>query len=65
MKKWLVEEKIPRRNRDTLPVFIAGGRLCAVAGLGADEKFCPAPGESARHLKLIPPNHGRDEKGTQ
>ena len=65
LKKWLVEEKIPRRNRERLPVFTTGGRLCAVAGLGADEKFCPAPGESARHLKLIPPNPGRDEKGTQ
>ena len=65
LKKWLVEEKIPRRNREGLPVFTAGGRLCAVAGLGVDEGFLPAPGEKARHLKLIPPSRGRDEKGTQ
>ena len=65
LKKWLVEEKIPRRSRDGLPVFTAGGRLCAVAGLGVDESFLPEPGEKARHLKLIPPSHGRDEKGTQ
>ena len=65
LKKWLVEEKIPRRNRDRLPVFTTGGRLCAVAGLGVDEEFLPEPGEKAQHLKLIPPNHGWDEKGTQ
>lgn len=65
VKKWLVEEKIPRRYREELPVFTAGGRLCAVAGLGVDEKFLPAPGERARHLKLIPLNDGRDEKGMQ
>lgn len=63
VKKWLVEEKIPRRSREGLPVFTAGGRLCAVAGLGVDEKFLPNPGESARHLKLIPLNDGWDEKG--
>jgi tRNA(Ile)-lysidine synthetase-like protein len=65
VKKWLVEEKIPRRYRENLPVFTAGGRLCAVAGLGADERFLPALGEKARHLKLIPPGEKRDEKGMQ
>jgi hypothetical protein len=65
VKKWLVEEKFPRRYREGLPVFTAGGRLCAVAGLGVDEKFLPNPGERARHLKLIPPNRGGDEKGMQ
>ena len=65
LKKWLVEEKIPRRYREELPVFTAGGRLCAVAGLGVDERFLPAPGRRARHLKLIPPTFGRDEKGMQ
>ena len=65
VKKWLVEEKIPRRYRENLPVFTDGGRLCAVAGLGADERFLPALGEKARHLKLIPPGEKRDEKGMQ
>ena len=65
VKKWLVEEKIPRRYREELPVFTDGGRLCAVAGLGADERFLPALGEKARHLKLIPPGEKRDEKGMQ
>ena len=65
VKKWLVEEKIPRRYRENLPVFTDGGRLCAVAGLGVDERFLPALGEKARHLKLIPPGEKRDEKGMQ
>ena len=65
VKKWLVEEKIPRISRDDLPVFTVGGKVCAVAGLGADEGFLPESGELARHLKLIPPGEARDEKGTQ
>ena len=44
VKKLLIEEKIPLRVRDTLPVLEIGGRLAAVAGLGVDGAYVPQPG---------------------
>ena len=45
VKKLLIDEKIPRQDRDALPVFEANGQAAAVAGLGPDAGFLPAKGE--------------------
>ncbi len=50
LKKLLIDEKIPRHLRDSLPVLCADGRLAAAAGLGPDSAFCPKPGETAWHV---------------
>lgn len=65
VKKWLVEEKIPRRCRDLLPVLAAGDRVCAVAGLGPDAGFVPAVGKRAWHLRLIPPEPWQSGTGKE
>ena len=54
VKKWLVEEKIPRHLRDTLPVLEMDDRVAAVTGLGADEACQPKQGELAWHIVLKP-----------
>jgi len=55
LKKWLIDLKIPRSDRDTLPVLTVGGKAAAVALVGPDESFLPAPGEAARHIVFVPP----------
>lgn len=50
LKKLLIDEKIPRFARDTLPVLDCGGRVAGVAGLGPDTAFLPAPGEECWHI---------------
>ena len=52
VKKWMIEEKIPRFRREVLPVFHCGGRIAAVAGLGPDRAFTAREGKSAWHITL-------------
>ena len=52
VKKWMIEEKLPRFQRDILPVFHCGGRVAAVAGLGPDRSFAALPGRPAWHIKI-------------
>lgn len=52
VKKWLIEEKVPRLQRDSLPLLDCGGRVAAAAQLGASSDFVPQPGEAAWHLIL-------------
>lgn len=52
VKKWLIDEKIPRLRRDCLPVLESDGQVVAVAGLGPDQAFLPRPGQPAWHLIL-------------
>ena len=54
VKKWLIDEKIPRLRRDCLPVLDCGGRTAAVTGLGPDESFLPDPGQPAWHITAVP-----------
>ena len=54
LKKWMIQEKIPRYLRDLLPVFDSGGRVAAGAGLGPDTGTLPRIGEAAWHIRLSP-----------
>lgn len=56
VKKWLVDEKIPRWMRDGLPILTVLGRVAAAAELGPDTGFLPAPGEEAWHILFTPRN---------
>lgn len=52
VKKWMIEEKLPRFQREVLPVFDCGGRVAAVAGLGPDRAFAAREGRSAWHITV-------------
>lgn len=61
LKKVLIDEKIPRFQRDMIPVLECGGRVAAVAGLGADAAFLPTPGEACWQIVCTP--NSQTEKG--
>lgn len=50
LKKILIDEKIPRHRRDSIPVLDWGGAVAAVAGFGPDAAFLPTPGEPCWHI---------------
>lgn len=52
VKKWMIEEKIPRFQRDILPVFECLGGAAAVAGLGPDRAFSARAGRRALHIVI-------------
>lgn len=54
LKKWYIDEKIPREERDVLPVLIGHAGLLAAAGLGPEETLTAIPGEPALHVTVIP-----------
>lgn len=54
VKKWMIDEKLPRFQRDTLPVFDCSGAVAAVAGLGPDRGFAAQAGQGAWHIAVSP-----------
>ena len=54
LKKWLIDLKIPRRDRETLPVVAVDDRAAAAALVGPDKEFIPQPGEDAWHIVFVP-----------
>ena len=53
VKKWHIEEKIPRHLRDGLPLLTDGeDALLAAAGLGPEESRTAQPGEDALHVRF-------------
>mgnify|MGYP000456316492 CR=1 FL=1 len=46
------DNRIPRFQRDVLPVFECGGAVAAVAGLGPDRAFTPQSGQGAWHISV-------------
>lgn len=58
LKKWYIDEKIPRFLRDQLPVLECSGRLAGAAGLGPDAAFLPSLGAQAWHIRLLHPKIG-------
>lgn len=47
IKKLLIDAKIPRRDRELLPVFDLEGTVCALTEFGADQAFLPRSGQRA------------------
>lgn len=60
LKKILIDEKIPRHLRDSIPVLDCGGSVAAVVGLGPDSAFLPAPGEECWHITYTQTQKGSD-----
>ena len=54
VKKWMIEARLPRFQRDVLPVFVLDGQTAAVAGLGPDRAFAAQEGHSAWHITVAP-----------
>lgn len=53
LKKWLIDDKIPRRERDRLPVITDGTRVLAVGGYGADASAAGSPGRDCLHVEIF------------
>lgn len=47
LSRLLIDAKIPRALRDSLPVLVSGGRVIAAAGIGADPGFLARQGQPA------------------
>ncbi len=47
LKKLMIDRKIPRQDRDLLPVITDGQNILAVAGLGIHWNCCPQEGQPA------------------
>ena len=52
VKKWMIEERLPRFQRDVIPIFDCRGQVAAAAGLGPDRTFTPEPGRPAWHIVI-------------
>lgn len=50
VKKLFIDEKVPRRERERIPILADGGGVVAVAGFGPDKNRLAAPGEPAYAL---------------
>lgn len=53
VKKYLIDTKIPRQDRERVPVLADEYGVAAVAGLGPDEGRLARPGEAAYELTFI------------
>ncbi len=58
VKKAMIDRKLPAHLRDSLPVLLAGDRLMAVAGLGADVDFAAREAEQAVLFHITPRKPG-------
>lgn len=47
LKKLFIDRRIPRWERDLIPVFVSGDTVAAVPGIGVDRAFLPAEGQPA------------------
>jgi len=48
----LVDARVPREDRDALPLVFAGDRLAWVPGVAVDRELRSAPGETSLHVTL-------------
>jgi len=51
LQDYLVDEKIPRRNRDRVPLICAGNDIVWVLGYRTDERFLPSP--DSRRVMMV------------
>lgn len=49
----MIEARLPRFQRDTLPILDCGGQIAAAAGLGPDRAFVPPAGGPAWHITVV------------
>ena len=54
VKKWMIEARLSRFQRQSLPVFDCCGKVAAVAGLGPDRAFLPEADCPAWHIRINP-----------
>ena len=52
LKKWYIDEKIPRQHREALPVLADEAGLLGAAGLGPNYPRLAQPGQSALYIQL-------------
>ena len=52
VKKWFIDEKVPRHARESVPVLWDGETVAAVGLLGPSEALLAKPGETALHITL-------------
>ena len=65
LKKLMIDEKLPRHLRDSVPILDCGGRVAGVIGLGPDKNFIPLPGQPCWQIEFIKTTpKGTDEHGT-
>ncbi len=63
LKKLFIEARVPRQERERIPVLVLDGQVAAVAGFGCDEHFRPAPGEPSWRVRLEQRPPDREEGG--
>ena len=54
IKKLMIDDKIPRRDRDRIPVLADGAGVLALAGFGPEESRLAQPGQEAYEITLAP-----------
>ncbi len=52
VKKWLIEAKVPRREREQLPVLADASGVAALAGFGPEASRLAPPGQEAWALSF-------------
>ena len=52
LKKWMIEQKIPRRDRERIPVLADERGVLAVAGLGPHRARMAEPGQPAWEVRF-------------
>ena len=54
LKRLLIDRKIPKHQRDQLPVLLCGDRIAGIPGLIVSRDFLPVPGHPVLELTLTP-----------
>jgi tRNA(Ile)-lysidine synthase len=62
LKKWMIDEKIPSRERNRVPVLAWGETVGGVLGLGVAEDCHPKPGEAAWHCQQTFSNNKKERE---
>lgn len=52
IKKWMIDQKTPRRLRCRVPILARDGAAAAAGGIGVDSGALARPGEAALHIIL-------------
>ncbi len=52
LQDYLVDEKVPRDEREQIPILLSGSDIVWVAGYRSDERFRPA-GDTKKYLRLV------------